>query len=112
MCIRDSSWIDGGTTPVGKAKATTPTPMPSVTVTPSPDPSKTPSESLISSPTPMPATDDKSPDEKNYDKENYTVQESINLAAEAFASILQNAVYPSPYDTNDLISVVQGFRCV
>ena len=58
----------------------------------------------------MPATDDKSPDEKNYDKENYTVQESINLAAEAFASILQNAVYPSPYDTNDLISVVQGFE--
>lgn len=106
----DGSWIDGGTTPVGKAKATTPTPMPSVTVTPSPDPSKTPSESLISSPTPMPATDDKSPDEKNYDKENYTVQESINLAAEAFASILQNAVYPSPYDTNDLISVVQGFE--
>lgn len=106
----DGSWIDGGATPVGKAKATTPTPMPSVTVTPSPDPSKTPSESLISSPTPMPATDDKSPDEKNYDKENYTVQESINLAAEAFASILQNAVYPSPYDTNDLISVVQGFE--
>ena len=106
----DGSWIDGGTTPVGKAKATTPTPMPSVTVTPSPDPSKTPSESLISSPTQMPATDDKSPDEKNYDKENYTVQESINLAAEAFASILQNAVYPSPYDTNDLISVVQGFE--
>ena len=106
----DGSWIDGGTTPVGKAKATTPTPMPSVTVTPSPDPSKTPSESLISSPTPMPATDDKSPDEKNYDKENYAVQESINLAAEAFASILQNAVYPSPYDTNDLISVVQGFE--
>lgn len=106
----DGSWIDGGTTPVGKAKATTPTPMPSVTVTPSPDPSKTPSESLISSPTPMPATDDKSPDEKKYDKENYTVQESINLAAEAFASILQNAVYPSPYDTNDLISVVQGFE--
>lgn len=106
----DGSWIDGGTTPVGKAKATTPTPMPSVTVTPSPDPSKTPSESLISSPTPMPATDDKSPDEKNYDKENYTVQESINLAAEAFASILQNAVYPSPYDTSDLISVVQGFE--
>lgn len=106
----DGSWIDGGDTPVGKAKATTPTPMPSVTVTPSPDPSKTPSESLISSPTPMPATDDKSPDEKNYDKENYTVQESINLAAEAFASILQNAVYPSPYDTNDLISVVQGFE--
>ena len=84
--------------------------MPSVTVTPSPDPSKAPSEILISSPTPMPATDDKSPDEKNYDKENYTVQESINLAAEAFASILQNAVYPSPYDTNDLISVVQGFE--
>lgn len=106
----DGSWIDGGDTPVGKAKATTPTPMPSVTVTPSPDPSKIPSESLISSPTPMPTTDDKSPDEKNYDKENYTVQESINLAAEAFASILQNAVYPSPYDTNDLISVVQGFE--
>lgn len=106
----DGSWIDGGATPVGKAKATTPTPMPSVTVTPSPDPSKIPSESLISSPTPMPTTDDKSPDEKNYDKENYTVQESINLAAEAFASILQNAVYPSPYDTNDLISVVQGFE--
>lgn len=106
----DGSWIDGGDTPVGKAKAATPTPMPSVTVTPSPDPSKAPSEILISSPTPMPATDDKSPDEKNYDKENYTVQESINLAAEAFASILQNAVYPSPYDTNDLISVVQGFE--
>lgn len=106
----DGSWIDGGDTPVGKAKAATPTPMPSVTVTPSPDPSKAPSEILISSPTPMPATDDKSPDEKNYDKENYTVQESINLAAEAVASILQNAVYPSPYDTNDLISVVQGFE--
>lgn len=106
----DGSWNDGGDTPVGKAKAATPTPMPSVTVTPSPDPSKAPSEILISSPTPMPATDDKSPDEKNYDKENYTVQESINLAAEAFASILQNAVYPSPYDTNDLISVVQGFE--
>ena len=106
----DGSWIDGGDTPVGKAKAATPTPMPSVTVTPSPDPSKAPSEILISSPTPMPATDDKSPDEKNYDKENYTVQESINLAAAAFASILQNAVYPSPYDTNDLISVVQGFE--
>lgn len=106
----DGSWIDGGDTPVGKAKAATPTPMPSVTVTPSPDPSKAPSEILISSPTPMPATDDKSPDEKNYDKENYTVQESINLASEAFASILQNAVYPSPYDTNDLISVVQGFE--
>lgn len=106
----DGSWIDGGDTPVGKAKAATPTPMPSVTVTPSPDPSKAPSEILISSPTPMPATDDKSPDEKNYDKENYTVQESINLAADAFASILQNAVYPSPYDTNDLISVVQGFE--
>lgn len=106
----DGSWVDGGDTPVGKAKAATPTPMPSVTVTPSPDPSKAPSEILISSPTPMPATDDKSPDEKNYDKENYTVQESINLAAAAFASILQNAVYPSPYDTNDLISVVQGFE--
>lgn len=106
----DGSWIDGGDTPVGTAKAPTQTPMPSVTVTPTPDPSRAPGEILIPSPTPMPATDDKSPDEKKYDKENYTVQESINLAADAFASILQNAVYPSPYDTNALISVVQGFE--
>ena len=106
----DGSWIDGGETPIGKDVVPTETPMPSATVTPTPDPSRPPGEVLISTPTPMPETDDKSPSERVYDSESYSVQESIDIAAEAFANILQDAVYPSPYDTNALISVVQGFE--
>ena len=40
----------------------------------------------------------------------YTVQESIDAAAKAFASIIENAVYPTPYNTDSLICVVQGFE--
>lgn len=40
----------------------------------------------------------------------YTVQESIDAAAKAFANIVENAVYPTPYNTDSLICVVQGFE--
>lgn len=40
----------------------------------------------------------------------YTVQESIDAAAKAFANIVEEAVYPSPYNTDSLICVVQGFE--
>lgn len=40
----------------------------------------------------------------------YTVQESIDAAAKAFANMVEEAVYPSPYNTDSLICVVQGFE--
>lgn len=106
----DGSWIDGGNTPVGGAKSPTATPRPSATATPTPIPGVT-SEPLIATPTPMPESGESSSEKKyNNKKRNYTVQESIDIAADAFASILEDAVYPSPYDTNSLISVVEGFE--
>lgn len=102
----DGSWIDGGKTPLDDKKAPTPSPLP----TPTPviiykNASGTP---IPPPPTPMPDPDDERPSEKK--NGNYTVAESIELAAKAFASILEDAVFPSPYNTDELISVVEGFE--
>lgn len=96
----DGSWIDGGDTPVGAAKVPTPTPKPA-------SGGGTPGSTGTPSPTPMPESGE-APIEAGISR--YTVQQSIDIAAQAFSSILQDAVYPSPYDTNSLIGVVQGFE--
>ena len=56
--------------------------------------------------------DDETINLENKKKEikKYTVQESIDAAAEAFANIVEEAVYPSPYNTDSLMCVVQGFE--
>lgn len=102
----DGSWIDGGKTPLDDKKAPTPSPLP----TPTPvhiytNASGTP---IPPPPTPMPAADAERPSEKK--NSIYTVAQSVEIAAKAFANILDDAVYPTPYDTNRLISVVQGFE--
>lgn len=110
----DGSWIDGGKTPVGEALAPTPT------VAPIEPPEQTPDEGsgeeggfVIATPTPLPTPMPESEPESAFEKDNkslYSVSESINLAAKVFSDVLENAVYPSPYNTNSLISLVEGFE--
>lgn len=90
----DGSWIDGGKTPVGDVKTISPTPT-SIPISAAPN----------STPTPMP-TGVKPPTETSM----FTVSESINYAADAFSRILNDAVFPSPYNTDGLLPVVQSFE--
>lgn len=99
----NGSWIDGGNTPVGTAKAPTPTPIP-------PKPPKPTGEPILPIPTSMPDADANSPFENQNEDSQFTVEQSIEIAAKSFSYILENAVFPSPYDTNKLISVVQSFE--
>lgn len=108
----DGSWLvdstTGGKTPVGAVKAPIPTP------TPTPVPTIPPLideetgeiiefEPIKGTPTPMPSAPISS-DAK------FTVKESINIAANAFAGILQDACWPSPYEKDVLVGVVEGFE--
>lgn len=108
----DGSWLvdntTGGSTPVGAAKAPTPTP------TPTPVPTIPPLideetgeiielEPIEGTPTPMPPAPE-SPNAK------FTVKESIDIAAKSFAAILQDACWPSPYEKDMLVGVVEGFE--
>lgn len=115
----DGSWIDGGDTPVGEAKGPTPTPSPSPTPTPTPLPSgvtvtPTPAPLIATAtPTATPMPDGGlSKNEEKYEKKKtkYTVAQSIDKAAQAFGEIISDALFPVPYDTNQLISVVEGFE--
>lgn len=106
----DGSWIDGGDTPVGAAKQSTPTPRPTATPTPIPD------QLTIATPTPVYDLEEDEfqdavieGDETRKDG-NYTVQESIDIAAKAFKEILKETVSPNPYNTETLISTVQAFE--
>lgn len=108
----DGSWLarvdNGDKTPVGAAVAPTATPEPTpipwtyISGTPVPPP-----------PTPWPERDDETPSQKKWHRENgssYTVADSIDIAAQAFAKIIEDAGYPSPYSTDTLMSAVQGFE--
>lgn len=108
----DGSWLarvdNGDKTPVGAAVAPTATPEPTpipwtyISGTPVPPP-----------PTPWPERDDETPSQKKWHRENgssYTVADSIDIAAQAFAKIIEDACYPSPYSTDTLMSAVQGFE--
>lgn len=106
----NGSWVDGGNdskTPIGEAAAPTPTP------TPIPTPAEIPDnpfgDILVPTPTPMPTTIGPSELDK-HGTTTMTVEQSIEYAATAFEYILNDAVFPSPYDTNALISIVQGFE--
>ncbi len=105
----DGSWIDGGATPVGKAKAPIQSPInvsektSSRTVTEDKEP-------VFASPTPMPESSPTSPFEDRYATGNFTVEESINIAAKAFSEIIESAVFPSPYDISALTGSVQSFE--
>lgn len=106
----NGSWLaqssHGDSTPVGIAKAPTPTPIlqqPS-TITPTGTP-------LLVTPTPKIIVNTETiTDRKTKSAGTYTVQESIDVAAKEFGSILEDSVFPSPYDTNSLIGAVQGFE--
>ena len=105
----DGSWIDGkkgSKTPVGEDVAPTPTP----TIVPTPTPTVNEDGTvLVPSPTPYP----KNPKPADIDllgKNSIAVSQSIDYAAQEFSDILADAVYPSPYNTDALISVVQGFE--
>lgn len=111
----DGSWIDGGDTPVGEALAPTPTPEPTSTPTPtdSPFPTDAPTDGFIATPTPIPTLMPESDDLSDFEKEDesmYSVSESINIAAKAFSAILEDAVYPSPFNSDSLIGAVEGFE--
>lgn len=105
----DGSWIDGASgskTPVGEDVAPTPTP----TLAPTPTPGVDEFGNIIV-PTPTPYPKNPAPSEESQrGKTDMTVAQSIDYAAQAFSSILTDAVFPSPYDTKALISVVQGFE--
>ena len=102
----DGSWIDGGATPVGKAKAPTPTPSPK----PSSQSSSGDKEPVFATPTPMPESSPTSPFEDRNSNGNFTVAESIDIAAKAFSEIIESAVFPSPYDISALTGSVQAFE--
>lgn len=96
----DGSWIDGGDTPVSKTEKTSGFAAPSTTSAPEQN----------ATPTPMPESDPNSPYEDALLDNKYTVAQSIDIAAKAFANIVENAVYPVPYDTEALTGVVQSFE--
>ena len=96
----DGSWIDGGKTPLEENKAPASTPMPTSYVLPSGAPTPTPS--------PMP---EGGPSDFEIKAESlYTVQQSIDMAAQVFKRLLYEAAFPSPYYTDPLICIVQGFE--
>ena len=81
-----------------------PTPLPwgDISGTPVPPPA-----------TPWPDADDESEAQKKWHRDNgscYTVADSIDIAAQAFSRIIEDACYPSPYSTETLMSAVQGFE--
>lgn len=108
----NGSWLaraeNGDETPVGSLVAPTASPMPTplpwgdISGTPVPPPA-----------TPWPDADDESEAQKKWHRDNgscYTVADSIDIAAQAFGRIIQDACYPSPYSTETLMSAVQGFE--
>lgn len=108
----NGSWLakkeNGDKTPVGEAAAPTATPMP----TPIP-PTYISGTPIPAPPTPWPETDTESPQQRRWHRDNgscYTVADSIDIAAQAFAGIIEDACYPSPYSTDSLMSAVQGFE--
>lgn len=106
----NGSWLaqssHGDSTPVGIAKAPTPTP-----VLQQPTVSDTTDTPLLTTPTPKVIANTETVSDRNTKNAGtYTVKESIDVAAKEFGSIIEDAVYPSPYDTNSLIGAVQGFE--
>lgn len=106
----NGSWLaqssHGDSTPVGIAKAPTPTP-----VLQQPSVSDTTDTPLLTTPTPkVIASTETVSDRNTKNAGTYTVKESIDIAAKEFGSIIEDAVFPSPYDTNSLIGAVQGFE--
>lgn len=108
----NGSWLaraeNGDETPVRSLVAPTASPMPTplpwddISGTPVPPPA-----------TPWPDADEESEAQKKWHRENgscYTVADSIDIAAQAFSRIIQDACYPSPYSTETLMSAVQGFE--
>ena len=108
----NGSWLaraeNGDETPVGSLVAPTASPMPTplpwddISGTPVPPPA-----------TPWPDADEESEAQKKWHRDNgscYTVADSIDIAAQAFSRIIQDACYPSPYSTETLMSAVQGFE--
>ena len=108
----NGSWLaraeNGDKTPVGSLVAPTASPMPTplpwgdISGTPVPPPA-----------TPWPDADDESEAQKKWHRDNgscYTVADSIDIAAQAFSRIIEDACYPSPYSTETLMSAVQGFE--
>lgn len=57
---------------------------------------------ITPTPTPMPTVDSQ--------KSIYTVQESINIAAEEFSNLLIRAGFPSQYSKPNLVGVINGFE--
>ena len=104
----DGSWVDGAKgskTPVGADKAPTPTP----TSPPRQQIVNPNGEVVVATPTPLP----KNTEGNQYEaaaKKSMTVADSIEYAAIAFNDVLTRAAYPSPYNTDKLISIVQGFE--
>lgn len=108
----NGSWLaraeNGDETPIGSLVAPTASPMPTplpwgdISGTPVPPPA-----------TPWPDADDESEAQKKWHRDNgscYTVADSIDIAAQAFSRIIEDACYPSPYSTETLMSAVQGFE--
>ena len=101
----NGSWLaraeNGDKTPVGSLVAPTASPMPTplpwgdISGTPVPPPA-----------TPWPDADDESEAQKKWHRDNgscYTVADSIDIAAQAFSRIIEDACYPSPYSTETLL---------
>lgn len=107
----NGSWFaqssHGDSTPVGIAKAPTPTPTTALQEPSSPDTDAP----LLATPTPkIVANPETLRDRDTKNAGTYTVKESIDIAAKEFSSIIEDAVFPSPYDTNSLMGAVQGFE--
>lgn len=79
----DGSWIDGGHNPVEEEKGL----------------EQNKENNILDRPF-----------EEIYTMNKFSVQQSIDIAAKAFADIVKEAVFPSPYNTDDLMGAVQSFE--
>lgn len=98
----DGSWIDGGKTPIEVVAPPSPSVSPVPTAVPTAAPASLLPIAITATPEITPAVTVPDPP--------YTVKQSIDLAAKAFRWIIDEAVFPSPYNTDGLICVVEGFE--